>query len=176
MTPLTPKGKKEHILNGSHELNGIDLRPVEQVSVQVARCVQHGDLHGANVLFDDNGRPMIIDYPDTERTLASLDPVAMELSTIFHKDAPDREGWPSEEQAAHWPEIDVFCKDAPYENYLRACRAWALSVAGSEQEVWAVGYGYALRQLKYDDTDKALARVIIAACIEQLVSSTESGA
>lgn len=151
------------------ELAGIDLGPVEAVEVDAARCVQHGDLHCANVLFDDVVRPMVIDYPDVRRSLASLDPVALELSTIFHRDAPNRGEWPSEEQAENWTDIDQFSAGSPYEGYLRACRTWASEIAGSEQEVWAVGYSYALRQLKYGDTDKVLARAIIRGCITCLL-------
>lgn len=152
------------------ELAGIDLEPVEAIQIDAARCVQHGDLHCANVLFDDVVRPMVIDYPEIGRSLASLDPVALELSTIFHRDAPHRAGWPSEAQAENWCDIEQFSAGSPYEAYLRACRAWAVEIAGSEQEVWAVGYSYALRQLKYGDTDKVLARAIIRGCIARLLA------
>lgn len=154
------------------KLQGVDIAAVEQLEIDVALCVQHGDLHCANVLFDDRGYPMFIDYPETGRTLASLDPVSLELSTIFHKHAPDRRGWPSEAQAGTWPAIAAFAAGAPFENYLRACRDWAFAVAGSESEVWAVGYSYALRQLRYDDTDKVLARAIIRACIAALTGAS----
>ncbi|MDG4676330.1 response regulator [Shinella sp. 838] len=162
------------VLQGlGEELAGLDLGAVEAIEVDAARCMQHGDLHCANVLFDDFARPMVIDYPEIGRSLASLDPVALELSTIFHTDAPDRAGWPTENQAIGWTEIDLFCAGSPYEAYIRACRAWALGVAGSEQEVWAVGYSYALRQLKYRDTDKILARAIIRGCMERLLRGAE---
>lgn len=150
------------------ELQGINIAAVELLEIDVAHCVQHGDLHCANVLFDDRGFPMFIDYPETGRTLASLDPIALELSTVFHKHAPDRHGWPSEAQAETWPDADLFAAGAPFEAYLRACRDWAIAVAGSQQEVLAVGYAYALRQLKYDDTDKDLARAIIRGCVATL--------
>ncbi|MCL4186748.1 MAG: response regulator [Rhodobacteraceae bacterium] len=150
------------------KLQGIDITAVERIEIETAQCVQHGDLHCANVLFDDRGHPMLIDYPDTGITFACLDPVALELSTIFHKHAPDRRGWPDEAQAGTWPDIEAFASGAPFELYLHSCRGWAQTVAGSEQEVLAVGYAYALRQLKYDDTDKALARAIVASCITAL--------
>lgn len=156
-------------------LGGIDLAAVENLEVDVARCVQHGDLHCGNVLFDANGRPMVIDYPDTGGAIASLDPIALELSTIFHRDAPDRAGWPSEEQAGHWTDLDAFCAGAAYEPFIRSCRAWAVGVAASEQEVLAVAYSYALRQLKYDDTDKVLAHAVIRACIAGLVGEGAAG-
>jgi thiamine kinase-like enzyme len=156
------------LANIEGELQGIDIVAVELLEIDVAHCVQHGDLHCANVLFDDRGLPMFIDYPETGRTLASLDPIALELSTVFHKHAPDRHGWPSEAQAVDWPDVGAFAAGAPYEAYLRACREWAMAVAGSQQEVLAVGYAYALRQLKYDDTDKVLARAIVRGCISAL--------
>ncbi|MEH6714288.1 response regulator [Parasphingorhabdus flavimaris] len=150
-------------------LAGIDIHPVELLEIEVSRCVQHCDLHCGNVLFDANGRPMFIDYPDTGRGISSLDPIALELSTIFHKDSPDRAGWPTEEQAGSWTDLDAFAGGATYEPYIRACRAWALGIAASKQEVLAVAYSYAVRQLKYDDTDKELARQIIRACIAGLM-------
>ncbi|QEH80979.1 response regulator [Sphingomonas sp. C8-2] len=153
----------------NHHLGGIDLAAVENVEIDVARCVQHCDLHCGNVLYDDSGRPMVIDYPDTGGAFAALDPITLELSTIFHKDAPDRAGWPTEAQAGQWTDLDAYCADATYEPFIRSCRAWAESVAASPQEVLAVAYSYALRQLKYGDTDKALVRAIVNSCIEGLV-------
>jgi CheY-like chemotaxis protein len=154
----------------THHLGGIDLAAVEDLEVDVARCVQHCDLHCGNVLFDDSGRPMFIDYPDTGGSFASLDPIALELSTIFHKDAPDRAGWPIEAQAKQWTDLDDYCAGAVYEPFVRSCRSWAESVAASPQEIIAVAYSYALRQIKYNDTDKALVRAIVSACIFGLVS------
>lgn len=153
----------------NHHLGGIDLAAVENVEIDVARCVQHCDLHCGNVLFDDGGRPMIIDYPDTGGAFASLDPITLELSPIFHKDAPDRAGWPTEAQASQWPDLNAYCAGAAYEPFIRSCRAWAECVAESPHEVLAVAYSYALRQLKYEDTDKALVRAIVNACVAGLV-------
>ncbi len=58
-----------------HELQGIDITAVESIEVDASECVQHGDLHCANVLFDDRGFPMIIDYPDTGNTISCLDAI-----------------------------------------------------------------------------------------------------
>lgn len=145
-------------------LEGIDLTAVENVEIDVARCVQHCDMHCGNVLFDATGRPMVIDYPDTSVAFASLDPITLELSTIFHKDAPDRSGWPTGGQVAQWVNVDAFCSGSVYEPFIRSCRAWAEYAAATPQEVIAVAYSYALRQLKYEDTDKAIVRAIVDAC------------
>lgn len=152
-----------------HHLDGIDLAAVENVEIDVARCVQHCDLHCGNVLFDDSGRPMVIDYPETGTAFASLDPIALELSTIFHKDAPHQMGWPTEAGCSQWSDLDAFCKEATYGPFIKSCRSWAERIAASPQEVLAVAYSYALRQVKYRDTDKALVRAIVNACIAQLV-------
>jgi CheY-like chemotaxis protein len=152
-----------------HHLGGIDLTAVENVEIEVSRCVQHCDLHCGNVLFDDSGRPMVIDYPDTGGAFASLDPLALELSTIFHKDAPGHTAWPAEARAGQWTDLDAYCTGAAYEPFIRACREWATSVAASPQEVPAVAYSYALRQLKYPDTNKSLVRAILKSCIATLV-------
>lgn len=149
-------------------LDSIDINLIEAQEIDVAMCVQHGDLHCANVLFDVRDNPMFIDYMETCHTFASVDPVVLELSTIFHTDAPSQTTWPSDTQAENWTEIGLFSTGTPFEDFLRTCRQWSLDVAASPQEVWAVGYGYALRQLKYQDTDKALARAIIRACIAAL--------
>lgn len=155
---------------------GLDFEGVEDLSIQFSKCVQHSDLHCANVLLDNVGRPMFIDYLDTGLAPACLDAIALELSTIFHKDAPDRHGWPSEEQAEQWTDIDAFGAGAAYEAYLRGCRAWAVDVAGTEQAVWATAYAYAVRQLRYPDTDKTIARAIIRSCIARLKEWASSDA
>jgi hypothetical protein len=149
-------------------LEGLHFDAVEDLSIRLSKCVQHGDLHCANVLFDHVGRAMFIDYLDTGLAPACLDAIALELSTIFHKDAPDRHEWPTEEQAEQWTDIDIFSAGAGYEAYLRGCRAWAVDVAGSEEAVWATAYAYAMRQLRYADTDKTIARAIIRSCIARL--------
>lgn len=156
-----------------HLLDGIDLSDVENIEIDVARCIQHCDLHCGNVLFDDGGRPMVIDYPETGLACASLDPVALELSTIFHRDAPDRAGWPSELRAELWPDVDGFCSETLHEQFIRSCRAWAHGVAASPQEVLAVAYAYALRQVKYEDTDKALVRAIVRGCMVGLMLNSD---
>lgn len=65
---------------------------------------------------------------------------------------------------AQWVNVDAFCSGSVYEPFIRSCRAWAEYAAATPQEVIAVAYSYALRQLKYEDTDKAIVRAIVDAC------------
>lgn len=158
----------------ANELAGIDITAIEAQTVSVASCCQHGDLHCANVVFDQTGRPMLIDFGDTGPSVAAIDPVTLELSTIFHtQHSVLPGGWPMEVNMNEWVEVDRFIQGCAFGPFIRACREWALAEAGSPEEVVAVAYGYALRQLKYGDTDKVLARALIRACIARLAPSAE---
>ena len=64
------------------------------------------------------------------------------------------------------PTLDRFTINCPFAPFIEACRGWANAEAGSPGEVIAVGYAYAMRQLRYADTDKQLARALIRACIQ----------
>jgi len=151
------------------ELGAIDINQVDAVQIQAAACCQHGDMHCANVMFDDRGQPMLIDFGDVGQSFACVDPVTLELSTIFHLQAQRLpRSWPTEALLANWADLDAYVADCPYADFIRACRQWALAVAASPKEMYAVGYGYGLRQLKYGDTNKAFARELIRACIAQL--------
>ena len=152
------------------ELGGINIADIEARTVNAAYCCQHGDLHCANVVFDHTGRVMLIDFGDVGSSVASVDPVTLELSTVFHSlHTILPAGWPTEANMIRWVTVEQFVEGCPFAPFILGCRAWANAEAGSPEEVVAVAYGYALRQLKYGDTDKVLARALIRACIAYLV-------
>jgi hypothetical protein len=147
-------------------LNGINTGDIERNIISAAICCQHRDLHCANVVFDERGHAMLIDFGDTGEAYASVDPVTLELSTVFHSQhATISNSWPGEAAITAWLNLDEFTRDCPFAAFISECRAWANAEAGSVGEVVAVAYGYAMRQLKYHDTDKVLARGLIRACI-----------
>jgi len=148
-------------------LTGIDLVGIENSLIDVAACCQHGDLHCVNVVFDGRGRAMLIDFGDTGPSYSAVDPVTLELSTVFHSQHTRLPAdWPTEENMLGWPTVDRFIRNCQFGPFIAACRDWANEEAGSPEEVVAVAYAYAMRQLKYADTDKQLARALIQACIE----------
>ncbi len=148
------------------ELDGIDISGIENKVILAALCCQHRDLHCANVVFDGGGRVMLIDFGDTGSSYGSVDPVTLELSTVFHSQRSVLPaGWPDEAGMSVWPQLDKFTAGCQFSQFISACREWANAEAGSPEEVIAVGYAYAMRQLKYADTDKALARALIRGCI-----------
>jgi CheY-like chemotaxis protein len=149
------------------ELEGIDIAGIENRTIPTATCCQHGDLHCANVVFDGRGRAMLIDFGDTGPSYAAVDPVTLELSTIFHSQhATLPPGWPTEENILEWTQVERVIAGCQFGPFISACRQWANGEAGSPDEVIAVAYAYAMRQLKYPDTNKRLARALIRSCIE----------
>ena len=83
-------------------LERLGWREVEAIEVEMNMSVQHGDLHGRNLLVDDEGLPLIIDYGDVGEGPALLDPVTLELSLLLHDEHPDLGGWPDPERARAW--------------------------------------------------------------------------
>ncbi|MFV0797631.1 response regulator [Brucella anthropi] len=135
--------------------------PFENVRVQTRWCCVHGDLHGSNALVSDSGAAILIDYGDVGEGTASLDPITLELSTIFHPQGVERGSWPTLEQAAQWGDLDVYLHGCPFSAFVRECRLWADAVGVGQREIAATAYAYLMRQLKYDDTDKKLALALI---------------
>lgn len=151
------------------ELRGIETGPVEAVQVTASKCAQHNDLHGENILFNAEGTAMVIDYNDAGPSFASVDPITLELSVIFHKNhAQLGTDWPTVANMQVWPDLDRYLQGCPFPVFIRQCRAWALDAAHTPEEVLAVAFGYGMRQLKYQDTRKDLARALIQACAEAL--------
>jgi hypothetical protein len=128
------------------------------MSVQVRKSPQHGDLHLGNVLVDGGGDPILIDYGRTGWRIASYDPVTLELCLAFHPAGRALAGeWPELEQANRFDDLDAYVAGCPFPQYVRACRNWAHGVANGDREVWLAILGLALRQLQYPDTPHDLA-------------------
>jgi DNA-binding NarL/FixJ family response regulator len=148
-------------------LADISWKTFEDRQVKVRRCCQHGDLQGLNVLVNRQGEPVLIDFGRVGNSTASFDPVVLELSVLFQPAAGElRASWPTKEQARQWTKLDEYVRDCPFAEFIRACRAWAHSVAVGPREIYANVYGYSVLQLKYADTDKDLARSLIIGMIE----------
>lgn len=137
------------------------IQDFEAREIQVRWACSHGDLHGCNILASDSGTTLI-DYGDVSDGPASLDPITLELSLLFHPDAPDTAGqWPTIEQARAWGNLDAYLPGCPFSLFIRPCRDWALHVAAGNREMAASAYSYLVRQLKYKDTDKDLALALL---------------
>lgn len=138
---------------------GLDwIQDFEGRKIQSRWACVHGDLHGCNILVAADGSIAIIDYGDVGEGPASLDPITLELSLLFH---PAAEGvadeWPTADQARDWGALDKYVVDCPFPDFVRECRGWANCVGAGNRDVAASAYSYLMRQLKYDETNKCLA-------------------
>ena len=134
----------------------------EAYEIQTRWACIHGDLHGCNILVSADGATVLIDYGNVGEGPASLDPVTLELSLLFHPDAGEAAGsWPSEEQARAWGDLDKYLVGCPLPQFVRECRAWAQRIAAGNRDIAASAYSYLVRQFKYEDTDKVCAIALL---------------
>lgn len=133
----------------------------EAKEIQTCWSCIHGDLHGSNALVAADGAAVLIDYGDVGEGPASLDPVTLELSLIFHPQRIDLKGWPSRDQARSWGDLEAYLIDCPSAEFVRACREWAGAAGAGKREIAGSAYAYLLRQLKYGDTDKQLVLALL---------------
>jgi DNA-binding NarL/FixJ family response regulator len=140
---------------------GVEVLSERDIEVRVAKTMAHGDLHGFNVLVKDGTDPTLIDYGEVGDANAALDPVTLELSSLFHPHMAGAFGdWPQPAQAAGWDDLDTYLDGCPVPEFVRACRDWAREASAEEEELLATAYSYAMRQMKYPDTNKELALAI----------------
>ncbi|MGE3960059.1 MAG: phosphotransferase [Dehalococcoidia bacterium] len=130
----------------------------EKQHVEFRRSLQHGDLHGENVLVAESGAPLLIDFANVAPMPSAFDPVVLELSLVFQDGSPflDHE-WPTPEQCEHWSDLERYLEGCPVPGLVRACRRWAMEAAASPVSVNAVAYAEALRQVPYSRRDPACA-------------------
>ena len=76
------------------------------------------------------------------------------------------------DQARAWRDLDAYCVGCPVEDFVRACRAWAVDVSAGEAELLASAYAYSMRQVKYGDGASALGRAIAEGCYEAIAGGT----
>lgn len=143
----------------AHQLKWAPLFETEHIQTRWASI--HGDLHGGNVLISEGDLAMLIDYGDVGEGPASLDPVSLELSLLFHPQISRLNSWPTLAQAKRWGWIEEYLQGCPASDFVRECRAWADRSAAGRRETAASAYSYLLRRLKYDDTNKELAIALL---------------
>jgi len=139
------------------------IRDIENIHVNASISCIHGDLHGGNILVNQAGTPVLIDFGDVGFGYTGLDPITLEMSLIFHPDCL-LSGISQEIQSSleHWPIIDEYCKNNPFGNLVKYCRDWAYDISGDDRSVLAAGYAFAIRQLKYNNVnaDKTISLIM----------------
>jgi hypothetical protein len=144
---------------------------VEAQTVQAAMAVIHGDLHCGNVLVKGTGDTAIIDFDDVGLGHVCADPIALELSLLFHPYAVEtglNKGLA--DAVTKWPDVDEFSKNSPFAKMMAACRDWSHDVGGGDRAVLAAGYAFALRQLKFETVERAVILDLLRAIVKKLTS------
>jgi len=138
---------------------GVDwtfAKQFEEQEVEVQIALQHGDLHGQNILVDAGESPLLIDFGDVREALSVLDAVTLEFSWVFHSGSPLKDdSWPTLEQAECWHDLETYLRGCPVPDSIRACRDYAHDQDPAGLPVTV--YVHAMRQLKYRDVPKDLA-------------------
>jgi hypothetical protein len=147
----------------------------EKERVRFRRATQHSDLHGENILVGPGNSPMLIDYARVGTMPAPFDPVALELSFVFHPAATGLlQGWPDTEEARKWCDLDAYLEKSPLADAIRQCREWALDLTApvSDLAIWACAYVYLVWIMGFPGIDRASASSIAAATIEKLLDKS----
>lgn len=142
------------------------LDEMEEREFETVWCPQHGDMHGFNILVDDNSVPLLIDYGQTKPAPASFDPLSLELSIWFHPDAAFlRQDLLVQPDFDSWANLPEYKKSVTYTRFTEHCRNW--SIASSENDpvsTFVMAFAFSCRQLKHPKTEKNSAiRVAISA-------------
>jgi CheY-like chemotaxis protein len=144
----------------TRQLGARRWQDAESREIQVKRASQHGDMHGANILVSPAGAAMLIDFTRVDTFTSVCDVVTLELSVLFHPQGLELREGVSREDLAGWMTGD-YAQGRRLEALARECRNWSKAVASAEGEIAANAYGYAVRQLAFEDTDKPNALAVI---------------
>lgn len=138
------------------------LRSLDERVIDIATSCIHGDLHGGNILVNDEGVPVFIDFGDVGRGFTCLDPLTLELSLFFHPDAITA-GIAGKLEASmdHWPNLQKYVADNELRPVIEFCRTWAYEVGPHDDSVVATAYVFILRQLKYETVDPKITLALL---------------
>jgi CheY-like chemotaxis protein len=150
-----------------HYLQDLNIDEFEQKSLRVTMTIQHGDLHGKNILVSENNQPLIIDYGDIKIAPSTIDAVTLELSPFFHPSSRDKVNL-IDGLAENWFDDVNYIKYCEFPLAFKTLREWARENAILRKEYAAVVYAYAVRQLTYEDTNKEFAIKLIHSAIENV--------
>lgn len=135
----------------------------EAMVVNCKTSCTHGDFHGENILLDiPSHKATLIDYGDVNEGVSIIDPLTLECSFLFHKKTSELlSDWPTEKNLENWENLDAYVEGCPFKESIVFCRRWTTELGVGNRELAACLYTYALRQLKYEDTNKDYAISLI---------------
>lgn len=149
-------------LSDQLELLGL-TPPRASLSILSKRSVQHGDLHGGNILVKDQ-HPALIDFGKRATASQLLDPVTLMLSMWLHPDGK----WFVDSAPPNQP-LDALRAvidgqpETLNDDGLRAVACWLVGLKPDSRELWLISLGYAIRQFWYETAVDPIARARIGA-------------
>ncbi|QUX93529.1 hypothetical protein CYL31_19900 [Marinomonas sp. A3A] len=146
----------------------VDFDDLEKKTIKVYQSIQHGDLHGKNILLTDTGnKAILIDYGDVKEASSLLDIVTLELSPYFHPNVAYN-FIKETDYFDDWFDDDLYIKNSFFPEIASFLRQKKQTLAILNMGYVATVYAYALRQLTYDDTDHQAAIALVNAAIKKL--------
>ncbi|WP_219906566.1 phosphotransferase [Photobacterium phosphoreum] len=148
-------------------LTDIDLDKLENKMIQVSQTVQHGDLHGKNILLTPiEKQPILIDYGDVKLAPSVLDIVTLELSPFFHSETAEYFKKDSV-YFLKWFDDEFYINNSPFPSVACFLRKEKSKRAVLNNGYIATVYAYAIRQLTYKDTDHEAATSLVRAAVHK---------
>lgn len=145
----------------SPELLGLD-----EMELDLSLKLGHGDFHGENVLIDDKGRAVLIDFADCDVFPAGVDAAALELSLYAHPSSPIGEIWPQAD-FSNWVDVEAFTVGSPWATFIRDIREWTQSEA-NEVQALSVYYVQACWLMKHGGDGAIRSRAVALSALSRL--------
>lgn len=145
-------------------IEGFNCDEFEFKKLSINSSIQHGDLHGKNILVSEEYTPIVIDYGDIKITTSVLDVVTLELSPYFHP-AVAQKFKPSIELFENWFDEDKHLQLSLFPNVSKCLMEWRNNNSFMPREYTVTVYAYAVRQLTYPNTNKKFAHALIKSAI-----------
>jgi len=142
-----------------------DLTEFEEKRVTTWNSTTHGDLHGLNVLVDDDMKPVLIDFGNISQLPSCIDAITLELSPYFHPYLED-DFELSDNIVDAWLETDRWIEVSPNPKTTRELRSWIGECKHGNREYLAVTYAYLINQLRYDSKNHESALKLVRKIIE----------
>jgi hypothetical protein len=132
------------------------------IDVPLPFVIAHGDLHAYNVLVDDANRAWLIDYYHTGRKQALFDAAYSDVYLMLHRVGDKLAPVACDDAALLDGETRYYAGAQPVRPELQTVRSAAMDRWGNDSAALfhLARASVALRLLRFDSTDKALAKTV----------------
>lgn len=144
----------------------VELLGLDEMPLHLSLKLGHGDFHGENVLIDDRGRAVVIDFADCDVFPAGLDAAALELSLYAHPSSPIDDVWPDGDFSS-WVDVETFTSKSPWASFIFDVREWA-KLEANEVQALSVYYVQACWLMKHGGSGAIRSGAVAASALSRL--------